>query len=61
MYNREHPFYREFLEHASDPKVVAILDYFGIRDRQLGTSGSRAGEHRQNECQCDARWIARLT
>ncbi|PYJ68505.1 MAG: hypothetical protein DME76_12110, partial [Verrucomicrobia bacterium] len=26
-YNREHPFWREFLEHAADAKVVAILDY----------------------------------
>ncbi|HZS17720.1 MAG TPA: ATP-binding protein [Candidatus Udaeobacter sp.] len=36
-YNREHPFYREFLEHASDPKVVAILDYlvFAIANSEL--------------------------
>jgi hypothetical protein len=36
-YNREHPFYREFLEHASDPKVVAILDYlvFAIANAEL--------------------------
>jgi len=36
-YNREHPFYREFLEHAADPKVVAILDYlvFAIANSEL--------------------------
>ena len=36
-YNREHPFYREFMEHASDPKVVAILDYlvFAIANSEL--------------------------
>ena len=36
-YNREHPFYREFSEHASDPKVVAILDYlvFAIANSEL--------------------------
>jgi len=36
-YNREHPFWREFLEHASDPKVVAILDYlvFGMANSEL--------------------------
>jgi Histidine kinase-, DNA gyrase B-, and HSP90-like ATPase len=36
-YNREHPFWREFLEHASDPKVVAILDYlvFAIANSEL--------------------------
>jgi hypothetical protein len=36
-YNREHPFYREFLEHASDAKVVAILDYlvFAIANSEL--------------------------
>jgi hypothetical protein len=36
-YNREHPFYREFLEHASDPKVVAILDYlvFSMANSEL--------------------------
>jgi hypothetical protein len=36
-YNREHPFYREFLEHASDAKVVAILDYlvFAIANAEL--------------------------
>lgn len=36
-YNREHPFYREFLEHASDSKVVAILDYlvFAIANSEL--------------------------
>ena len=36
-YNREHPFYREFLEHASDSKVVAILDYlvFAIANAEL--------------------------
>ena len=26
-YNREHPFWRELVEHAESPKVVAILDY----------------------------------
>src|SRR5436189_4747954 len=36
-YNREHPFCREFLEHASDPKVVAILDslVFAIANSEL--------------------------
>jgi hypothetical protein len=36
-YNREHPFWREFLEHASDPKVVAILDYlvFALANSEL--------------------------
>ncbi len=36
-YNREHPFWREFLEHASDPKVVAILDYlvFAMTNSEL--------------------------
>lgn len=36
-YNRDHPFYREFLEHASDAKVVAILDYlvFAIANSEL--------------------------
>jgi hypothetical protein len=36
-YNREHPFYREFTEHASDPKVVAILDYlvFAMANAEL--------------------------
>jgi len=27
VYNREHPFWRELLEHATEPKVVATLDY----------------------------------
>src|SRR5438477_1064697 len=36
-YNREHPFWREFLEHASDAKVVAILDYlvFAMANSEL--------------------------
>jgi len=36
-YNRAHPFYREFLEHAADPKVVAILDYlvFAMANAEL--------------------------
>ncbi len=36
-YNREHPFYREFLEHAYDPRVVAIVDYlvFAIANSEL--------------------------
>ncbi len=36
-YNREHPFYREFLEHAGDVKVVAILDYliFALANSEL--------------------------
>jgi Histidine kinase-, DNA gyrase B-, and HSP90-like ATPase len=36
-YNREHPFWREFLERASDPKVVAILDYlvFAMANSEL--------------------------
>ena len=36
-YNREHPFWREFLEHSADPKVVAILDYlvFAMANSEL--------------------------
>lgn len=36
-YNREHPFWREFLEHAADAKVVAILDYliFAMANSEL--------------------------
>jgi hypothetical protein len=36
-YNREHPFWREFLEHASEAKVVAILDYliFAMANSEL--------------------------
>lgn len=36
-YNREHPFWREIVEHASEPKVVATLDYlvFGLANAEL--------------------------
>ncbi|MPZ50054.1 MAG: hypothetical protein GEU75_12290 [Dehalococcoidia bacterium] len=36
-YNREHPFWREFLEHADTPKVIAILDYivFAMANAEL--------------------------
>jgi hypothetical protein len=36
-YNREHPFWRELIEHADDPKVVAILDYliFAMANSEL--------------------------
>lgn len=36
-YNREHPFWRELVEHATDPKVIAILDYlvFGLANAEL--------------------------
>lgn len=36
-YNREHPFWRELLEHATDPKVVATLDYlvFALANAEL--------------------------
>lgn len=36
-YNREHPFWREFVEHADDPKVIAILDYliFAMANTEL--------------------------
>jgi hypothetical protein len=36
-YNREHPFWRELVEHADVPKVVAILDYlvFGMANAEL--------------------------
>lgn len=26
-YNREHPFWRELMEHAEDPKAIATIDY----------------------------------
>jgi hypothetical protein len=36
-YNREHPFWRELVEHADEPKVVAILDYlvFALANSEL--------------------------
>jgi hypothetical protein len=36
-YNREHPFWRELVEHATEPKVIAILDYlvFGFANAEL--------------------------
>jgi hypothetical protein len=36
-YNREHPFWRELVEHATDPKVIATLDYlvFGLAMAEL--------------------------
>ena len=36
-YNREHPFWRELIEHADDKKVVAILDYlvFAMANTEL--------------------------
>lgn len=36
-YNREHPFWREFVEYASDTKVIAILDYlvFAMANAEL--------------------------
>jgi hypothetical protein len=36
-YNREHPFWRELVEHADEPKVVATLDYlvFALANAEL--------------------------
>jgi hypothetical protein len=36
-YNREHPFWREIVEHAADAKVIATLDYlvFGLANAEL--------------------------
>ncbi|MEX2237631.1 MAG: ATP-binding protein [Dehalococcoidia bacterium] len=36
-YNREHPFWRELVEHADTPKVIAILDYlvFAMANAEL--------------------------
>ncbi len=36
-YNREHPFWRELVEHTSDPKMIATLDYlvFGLANAEL--------------------------
>ncbi len=36
-YNREHPFWRELVEHADDAKVIAILDYlvFAMANTEL--------------------------
>jgi hypothetical protein len=36
-YNREHPFWRELVEHAADTKVIAILDYlvFAMANSEL--------------------------
>lgn len=37
VYNREHPFWRELVEHATEPKVVATLDYlvFAMANAEL--------------------------
>lgn len=37
VYNQDHPFWRELLEHASEPKVVATLDYlvFAMANSEL--------------------------
>lgn len=36
-YNREHPFWRELVEHATDPKFVATVDYlvFALANAEL--------------------------
>jgi hypothetical protein len=36
-YNREHPFWRELVEHAADTKVIATLDYlvFALANAEL--------------------------
>jgi hypothetical protein len=36
-YNREHPFWRELVEHATDAKMIATLDYlvFGLANAEL--------------------------
>lgn len=36
-YNREHPFWRELEEHASEPKMIATLDYlvFALANAEL--------------------------
>jgi hypothetical protein len=36
-YNREHPFWRELVEHAESPKVIAVLDYlvFAMANAEL--------------------------
>ena len=36
-YNREHPFWRELVEHAREPKVIATLDYlvFALANTEL--------------------------
>jgi hypothetical protein len=36
-YNREHPFWRELVEHASESRVIAILDYlvFALANTEL--------------------------
>jgi hypothetical protein len=36
-YNREHLFWRELVEHAESPKVIAILDYlvFALANSEL--------------------------
>ena len=37
VYNRDHPFWRELVEHAAEPKVVATLDYlvFAMANTEL--------------------------
>ena len=37
VYNRDHPFWRELLEHATEPKVIATLDYlvFAMANSEL--------------------------
>jgi len=36
-YNREYPFWRELVEHAAEPKMIATLDYlvFGLAYAEL--------------------------
>ena len=36
-YNREHPFWRELVEHAEDARMIAILDYlvFAMANSEL--------------------------
>ena len=60
-YNREHPFWREFLDHATDPKVVAISRLPRIRDRQLGAPCSRTRQHRENQRQRDSGRVVSVT
>jgi len=42
-YNREHPFWRELVEHAAEPKVVATLDYlvFGLANASFWYQSKR--------------------
>src|SRR6266404_9595008 len=36
-YNRDHPFWRELVEHGAEPKVIATLDYlvFAMANAEL--------------------------